>query len=478
MQTRLEFREGKSDKFWEIRTGGRTHTVRYGRSGTEGREVTKSFATPAAAEADAQKLVAQKLKKGYRAVSGAAVPATKTAAEKPVPKKTASSKAAPKKKTASSKKEQAGPFEAFAAICLEQPDAYEAEWHAGKRIKGRRSFRIKHGEHREFAFWVEGGDQPGAHVRFADPSRLDDGRFERSRAMRGAKHNWMYVKPGLGQAALKELVAESHRTSQERGGGKAVVRELYEPLRRAVAAAGAAGDGLELHAGGPAAKIVGQEGPSSFRLALWSTEQVKHLVPANEKKALAAGLEALRGALRLYDDVVARYEPRQVRMGPGYETLSKAADRLKDPVGDSPPLVVARAAAGAFHCIPGGYSQRAVAYAAEAAEAASKALVEAGDRDAVRRYLVELDGRILAEELAAVAASRKLEVPAGARVLWRGADEKGFPALWLVRLDGEAGHGLLGKLGRRWSFTAGRRDDVLASVPDALFEAAALALRD
>lgn len=467
MQTRLEYREGTSDKFWEIRTEGSTHTVRYGRSGTEGREVTKSFASPAAAEADAQKLVAQKLKKGYHSASGAAGPAPK----KPAPKKAATSK----KATPSL---NGGSFETFAAICLEQPAAYEAEWHAGKRITGRRSFRIKQGEHREFAFWVEGGDQPGAHVRFADPARLDDGRFERSRAMRGAKHNWIYVKPGLGQAALSELVAESHRTCQERGGGRAVARELYEPLRRAVAAAGAAGDGLELHAGGPAAKIVGQEGPSSFRLALWSTEQVRHLVPAAEKKALAAGLEALHGALKLYDDVVARYEPRQVRMGPGYETLSKAAERLKDPVGDSPPLVVARAAAGAFHCIPGGYSQRAVVYAAEAAEAAARALVEEGDLDAVRRYLVELDERILSEELAAVAASRKLEVPAGARVRWRGADEKGFPALWLVRLDGEPGHGLLGKLGRRWSFTTGRRDDVLASVPDAQFEAAALALRD
>ncbi|MBX3245987.1 MAG: WGR domain-containing protein [Myxococcales bacterium] len=69
MQKRyFEFDDGKSSKFWEVSVDGKTHTVRYGKIGTAGQEKTKSFASPEAAEKDANKLVAEKTKKGYAEV--------------------------------------------------------------------------------------------------------------------------------------------------------------------------------------------------------------------------------------------------------------------------------------------------------------------------------------------------------------------------------------------------------------------------
>jgi DNA ligase-1 len=66
MATRyFELSDGKSHKFWEIRVEGASHTVRYGRIGTNGTTKTKDFADAAAATADAAKLVEQKVKKGY-----------------------------------------------------------------------------------------------------------------------------------------------------------------------------------------------------------------------------------------------------------------------------------------------------------------------------------------------------------------------------------------------------------------------------
>ncbi|MEM9190400.1 MAG: SMI1/KNR4 family protein [Myxococcota bacterium] len=61
----LEFRKGSSAKFWRVAVKGSRQVVRYGRVGTEGRELEKSFASPAQAKAAAQKLAETKRKKGY-----------------------------------------------------------------------------------------------------------------------------------------------------------------------------------------------------------------------------------------------------------------------------------------------------------------------------------------------------------------------------------------------------------------------------
>ncbi|MDO5080910.1 DUF4132 domain-containing protein [Buchananella hordeovulneris] len=65
MQRQLIFQDSKSDKFWHVQTDGTQVTVCYGRRGTAGTTKTKEYASEEAAVAEAEKLVAQKMKKGY-----------------------------------------------------------------------------------------------------------------------------------------------------------------------------------------------------------------------------------------------------------------------------------------------------------------------------------------------------------------------------------------------------------------------------
>ncbi|MBV1857862.1 MAG: WGR domain-containing protein [Nannocystaceae bacterium] len=59
-----------SSKFWRIELNGPTHTVTYGRIGTDGRTTAKTFESDDAAKLAAGKLVASKLKKGYSETTG------------------------------------------------------------------------------------------------------------------------------------------------------------------------------------------------------------------------------------------------------------------------------------------------------------------------------------------------------------------------------------------------------------------------
>ncbi|MCL2467290.1 MAG: DUF4240 domain-containing protein [Micrococcales bacterium] len=61
----LVLQEGVSNKFWQVQTDGAQQTVRYGRVGTDGRESVKDFADAAICRRDTEKLVSQKLRKGY-----------------------------------------------------------------------------------------------------------------------------------------------------------------------------------------------------------------------------------------------------------------------------------------------------------------------------------------------------------------------------------------------------------------------------
>jgi predicted DNA-binding WGR domain protein len=79
---RYEFTEGRSSKFWEIVLEGRKFRVGWGRIGTAGQTQTKSFKTPDAARAAHDKLVAEKIKKGYRpSGTGSAAPKAKAKAK-------------------------------------------------------------------------------------------------------------------------------------------------------------------------------------------------------------------------------------------------------------------------------------------------------------------------------------------------------------------------------------------------------------
>jgi predicted DNA-binding WGR domain protein len=62
----FEFVEGKSSKFWEVDVRGAETTTRWGRIGTTGQSKTKTFANEAAANAAAEKLIAEKTGEGYK----------------------------------------------------------------------------------------------------------------------------------------------------------------------------------------------------------------------------------------------------------------------------------------------------------------------------------------------------------------------------------------------------------------------------
>ena len=62
----FEFTGGNSNKFWEITLAGPQHTVRFGRIGTKGQIVTKTFEDIAVARQDCERLIRSKQAKGYR----------------------------------------------------------------------------------------------------------------------------------------------------------------------------------------------------------------------------------------------------------------------------------------------------------------------------------------------------------------------------------------------------------------------------
>ena len=62
---RFEFIGGSSDKFWEVSVSGNEVHVCFGRNGTNGQSSTKTFGDNASAEKHADKLVREKVSKGY-----------------------------------------------------------------------------------------------------------------------------------------------------------------------------------------------------------------------------------------------------------------------------------------------------------------------------------------------------------------------------------------------------------------------------
>ena len=62
---RFEYVAGTSNKFWEIEVSGAEVIVRFGRNGTHGQSSTKTFGNEAAATKHADKLITEKIGKGY-----------------------------------------------------------------------------------------------------------------------------------------------------------------------------------------------------------------------------------------------------------------------------------------------------------------------------------------------------------------------------------------------------------------------------
>ena len=57
-----------ASKFWEVNVDGSTLTVRFGKIGATGQTTVKELGSPAEADAQAAKLIAEKTKKGYSEV--------------------------------------------------------------------------------------------------------------------------------------------------------------------------------------------------------------------------------------------------------------------------------------------------------------------------------------------------------------------------------------------------------------------------
>jgi predicted DNA-binding WGR domain protein len=67
---RYEFKEGSSNKFWEITLDGSSFTTKYGRIGSDGQETVKDWDDDDKAKTEYDKLIAKKVKEGYKAVGG------------------------------------------------------------------------------------------------------------------------------------------------------------------------------------------------------------------------------------------------------------------------------------------------------------------------------------------------------------------------------------------------------------------------
>ena len=89
---RYEYSEGSSNKFWQIELSGTSFTTTFGKIGTPGTSSIKDWPDAATAKKEHDKLVAQKVKKGYAPVEGAA---PKKAAAKAAPAKVAKKVAPP-----------------------------------------------------------------------------------------------------------------------------------------------------------------------------------------------------------------------------------------------------------------------------------------------------------------------------------------------------------------------------------------------
>ena len=98
---RFEFSDATSNKFWEVDVDGKTLNVTFGKIGTKGQSKPKDFATPEKAKAEMEKLIKEKIGKGYVEVGGKAVKAIKPAAKLPAAKPAAKPPAGKKTNAAS-----------------------------------------------------------------------------------------------------------------------------------------------------------------------------------------------------------------------------------------------------------------------------------------------------------------------------------------------------------------------------------------
>ena len=76
------FKDGNSQKFWNIEADGTDYTVTYGKLGTAGQNTTKSFESAEKCDKEVSKLIAEKTKKGYVETSEEALGSEKNEGKK------------------------------------------------------------------------------------------------------------------------------------------------------------------------------------------------------------------------------------------------------------------------------------------------------------------------------------------------------------------------------------------------------------
>jgi uncharacterized protein (TIGR02996 family) len=78
----FELNDGTSRKFWNIAVKDKTFTVTFGKIGTKGQSQTKTFKDAATAQAEADKLIKEKTKKGYKETTQRALASEEDAFQK------------------------------------------------------------------------------------------------------------------------------------------------------------------------------------------------------------------------------------------------------------------------------------------------------------------------------------------------------------------------------------------------------------
>ncbi len=140
---RYEFSEGSSNKFWQIDLSGKSFSTTYGKIGTSGQTTVKSFDDAAAAKKEYEKLIAEKVKKGYSPSDGGGDDDDDDEDDAPAPKKAA-----------------AKPAAKAAAKPAAKPAAKAAAKPAAKKSNGAstpRRFEFSEGSSNKFwSVWVEG----------------------------------------------------------------------------------------------------------------------------------------------------------------------------------------------------------------------------------------------------------------------------------------------------------------------------------
>jgi predicted DNA-binding WGR domain protein/cell wall assembly regulator SMI1 len=105
MRQRFEYKEGNSNKFWEIEQSAQSVTTWWGRIGTAGQSKIKDCGTAAKAKAEVEKLIAEKAGKGYVSVSRTSGPAE--------PKKSSARSSAVERRSQKDGEDFAGKLAAF-----------------------------------------------------------------------------------------------------------------------------------------------------------------------------------------------------------------------------------------------------------------------------------------------------------------------------------------------------------------------------